>query len=97
MVHCPIMAALASIGLGLVLTLWSPAPAAPVAAGVSQEAAPAEPADPKLLDTLLPVPDGIVWYGTWKDAMAEMERTGKPVMLHMGSPRERNSCVPGTW
>ncbi len=44
-----------------------------------------------------PVLDGIVWYGTWEAAMAEMERTGKPVMLHMGSPRDRKTCVPGTW
>lgn len=45
----------------------------------------------------VPVVDGIVWYGTWEDAMAEKERTGKPVMLHMGSPRCPTTCVPGTW
>jgi len=45
------------------------------------------------------VTDGIVWYGTWEDAMAEKERTGKPVMLHFGSPRcpEGGCYVPGTW
>ena len=45
----------------------------------------------------IPVLDGVVWYGRWEDAAAEMERTGKPLMLHMGSPRCRNTCVPGTW
>mgnify|MGYP003631368712 FL=1 len=45
----------------------------------------------------IPVLDGVVWYGTWEAAMAEQERTGKPVMLHMGSPRCRNTCVPGAW
>jgi len=47
----------------------------------------------------LPVTDGVVWYGTWEDAMAEKERTGKPVMLHMGSPRcaSNGVKVPGTW
>jgi hypothetical protein len=49
---------------------------------------------------MVPQADGIVWYGTWEAAMAEKERTGKPVMLHFGSPRaptENVVCVPGTW
>ncbi len=45
----------------------------------------------------VPVTNGIVWYGTWEAAMAEVERTGKPVLLHMGSPRDRLTCVPGYW
>lgn len=48
----------------------------------------------------VPLEDGIAWYGTWEDAMAEKERTGKPVMLHMGSPRcpaKSGHRVPGTW
>lgn len=47
----------------------------------------------------IPMANGIVWYGTWEDAVAEVERTGKPLMLHMGSPRCPNGtvCVPGTW
>ncbi len=48
----------------------------------------------------IPMNDGIVWYGTWEAAMAEKERTGKPVMLHFGSPRapsEQTVCVPGMW
>jgi len=48
----------------------------------------------------IPGEDGIAWYGTWEDAMAEKERTGKPVMLHMGSPRYpsiKGRRVPGTW
>ena len=47
----------------------------------------------------IPRTDGIVWYGTWEDAMAEKERTGKPVMLHFGSPRcpKDGVNVPGTW
>ena len=47
--------------------------------------------------TSVPVTGGIVWYGTWEAAMAEVERTGKPVMLHMGSPRDRLTCIPGYW
>lgn len=47
----------------------------------------------------VPMTDGIVWYGTWEGAMAEKERTGKPVMLHFGSPRcpKKGVNVPGTW
>lgn len=47
----------------------------------------------------VPMEDGIVWYGTWEDAMAEKERTGKPVALHFGSPRRPKDyvCVPGAW
>ena len=45
----------------------------------------------------VPVQDGIIWYGTWETAMAERARTGKPVMLHMGSPRDRETRVPGYW
>lgn len=48
----------------------------------------------------VPSADGIAWYGTWEAAMAEKERTGKPVMLHMGSPRcpaKPGYRVPGTW
>ncbi|MEO0652647.1 MAG: hypothetical protein AAFZ65_18385 [Planctomycetota bacterium] len=47
----------------------------------------------------VPMGNGIVWYGTWEAAMAEKERTGKPVALHFGSPRCPNGtvCVPGTW
>ena len=47
----------------------------------------------------IPMTDGIVWYGTWEDAMAEKERTGKPVMLHFGSPRcpIKGVSVPGAW
>ena len=47
----------------------------------------------------VPMEDGIIWYGTWEDAMAEMNRTGKPVLLHFGSPRRPKDkvCVPGAW
>ena len=47
----------------------------------------------------VPVTGGIVWYGTWEDAMAEKERTGKPILLHFGSPRcpKQGVNVPGTW
>ena len=47
----------------------------------------------------VPRASGIVWYGTWEAAMDEVERTGKPVMLHFGSPRcpKETVCVPGTW
>jgi outer membrane murein-binding lipoprotein Lpp len=59
-----------------------------------------EEVEPGGFDPLsLAVADGIVWYGTWEAAMAEYERTGKPVMLHFGSPRcpDNEVCVPGTW
>ena len=47
----------------------------------------------------VPMEDGIVWYGTWEGAMAERDRTGKPVLLHFGSPRrpKEKVCVPGAW
>jgi hypothetical protein len=45
----------------------------------------------------LPVKDGVIWYGTWEGAMAERDRSGKPIMLHMGSPRDRSTRVPGAW
>ena len=47
----------------------------------------------------VPMEDGIVWYGTWEGAMAERDRTGKPVLLHFGSPRRPQDmvCVPGAW
>lgn len=35
------------------------------------------------------------WYGLWEDAVAEAERTGKPLLIHMGSPRHIR--VPGVW
>lgn len=47
----------------------------------------------------VPLEDGIVWYGTWEDALAERDRTGKPVAVHFGSPRRPKDfvCVPGAW
>jgi hypothetical protein len=47
----------------------------------------------------VPMENGIVWYGTWEAAMAERDRTGKPVLLHFGSPRRPKDmvCVPGAW
>jgi hypothetical protein len=49
--------------------------------------------------TSIPSESGIVWYGTWEDALAERDRTGKPVALHFGSPRRPKDfvCVPGAW
>jgi pyruvate/2-oxoglutarate dehydrogenase complex dihydrolipoamide acyltransferase (E2) component len=38
---------------------------------------------------------GIVWYGLWEDALAEVQRTGKPLLLHFGSPRVMQVC--GVW
>jgi hypothetical protein len=38
---------------------------------------------------------GIVWYGIWEDALAEVQRTGKPLLLHFGSPRVMQVC--GVW
>jgi hypothetical protein len=41
------------------------------------------------------IPNGIVWYGKWEDAVAEMNRTGRPILLHFGSPQVMNVC--GVW
>ena len=38
---------------------------------------------------------GAVWYGLWEDAVAEVERTGKPLLIHFGSPRHIEVC--GVW
>ena len=38
---------------------------------------------------------GAVWYGLWEDAVAESERTGKPLLIHLGSPRHLRVC--GVW
>ncbi len=35
------------------------------------------------------------WYGLWEDAVAESKRTGKPLLVHMGSPRHIR--VSGVW
>ena len=74
--------------------------AGPLASGERDWAALLEEVEPGAFDPLtVPMANGIVWYGTWEDAMAEKERTGKPVMVHFGSPRCPNGtvCVPGTW
>ena len=41
------------------------------------------------------IPSGIVWYGEWEDALAEMDRTGRPLLLHFGSPQVMDVC--GVW
>lgn len=41
------------------------------------------------------VEQGIVWYGVWEDAVAEVERTGRPLLVHFGSPRVMQVC--GVW
>lgn len=38
---------------------------------------------------------GIVWHGVWEDALDEVRRTGRPLLLHFGSPRCMQ--VPGVW
>ncbi len=41
------------------------------------------------------VENGITWYGRWEDAVAEVQRTGKPLLVHFGSPRVMQVC--GVW
>lgn len=38
---------------------------------------------------------GIAWYGVWEDAVAEADRTGKPILLFSAAPQCR--AVPGMW
>lgn len=87
------------------------APAEAPAPAPTQTTAPRTDATQQLVSSLdevdagqfdplsVPMDNGIVWYGVWEDAMAEFERTGKPVAIHFGSPRCPSGyvCVPGTW
>ncbi len=41
------------------------------------------------------VENGIVWYGVWEDAVAEVQRTNRPLILHFAAPRCQ--AVPGVW
>ena len=102
---------LVALGSGYSLTRPLSDPVQDQAAAVGQAALEASPACESSFDDLAEVPagefdplsipmeDGIVWYGTWEGAMAERDRTGKPILLHFGSPRRPKDmvCVPGAW
>ena len=38
---------------------------------------------------------GIAWFGKWDDALAEAQRTGKPILLMSAAPQ--CTGVPGMW
>ena len=38
---------------------------------------------------------GIAWFGTWEGALAEAERTGRPILFQSAAPQCQN--VPGVW
>lgn len=42
-----------------------------------------------------PAAPGIAWFGVWSDALAEAQRTNRPILLMAAAP----SCqgVPGVW
>ncbi|MEZ6014140.1 MAG: hypothetical protein R3F49_03425 [Planctomycetota bacterium] len=42
-----------------------------------------------------PASAGIAWFGTWDAALAEAERTGRPMLFMSAAPQCQN--VPGVW
>lgn len=42
-----------------------------------------------------PASAGIAWFGTWEGALAEAERTKRPILFMSAAPQCRN--VPGVW
>lgn len=42
-----------------------------------------------------PTAPGIAWFGTWAEAQAEAERTGRPILFMSAAPQCQN--VPGVW
>ena len=38
---------------------------------------------------------GIEWFGTWKGALAEAKRTGRPILLISAAPHCKN--ISGIW
>ena len=42
-----------------------------------------------------PAAPGIAWFGVWSEALAEAQRTNRPILLMSAAP----SCqgVPGVW
>ncbi|MBM4013453.1 MAG: hypothetical protein FJ293_00600 [Planctomycetes bacterium] len=42
-----------------------------------------------------PAEPGIAWFGTWSEALAEAERTGRPLLFMSAAPQ--CSRVPGVW
>lgn len=38
---------------------------------------------------------GIAWFGTWDQALAEAQRTGRPILFHSAAPQCQS--VPGVW
>jgi hypothetical protein len=42
-----------------------------------------------------PTEPGIAWFGTWSEALAEAQRTGRPMLFLSAAPQ--CSRVPGVW
>lgn len=42
-----------------------------------------------------PTEPGIAWFGTWSEALAEAQRTGRPLLFMSAAPQ--CSRVPGVW
>ncbi|MBM3989685.1 MAG: hypothetical protein FJ298_01615 [Planctomycetes bacterium] len=42
-----------------------------------------------------PTEPGIAWFGTWSEALAEAERTGRPMLFMSAAPQCQR--VPGVW
>lgn len=43
----------------------------------------------------VPTAAGIAWFGTWDAALAEAERTKRPILFMSAAPQCQN--VPGVW
>ncbi|MBM3988300.1 MAG: hypothetical protein FJ294_10150 [Planctomycetes bacterium] len=42
-----------------------------------------------------PTEPGIAWFGTWSEALAEAERTARPMLFMSAAPQCQR--VPGVW
>jgi len=85
-----------SIRLALAVLCALGAAAAPLTA---QEGAPQPPAGARPPGPLPvheePTEPGIAWFGTWSEALAEAERTGRPMLFMSAAPQ--CSRAPGVW
>ena len=75
--------------LSMFFALALPAFAASAAQPAPQESRAAE----TLAEAALP--ERIVWYTDWGQALAEADRSGRPLFLMSGAPRCHD--VPGMW
>jgi ABC-type sugar transport system substrate-binding protein len=70
--------------------------AAPLAAQEGPQPPPggARPAGPLPVHEE-PTQPGIAWFGTWSEALAEAQRTNRPLLFMSAAPQ--CSRVPGVW